>query len=287
MRVCVFETFNPLCDSHAYFLGLLATDGHISATTRNRGRISFEIATRDANVLYRLAEAVPLPSRIRQRVRDTNFRRSYSSTNLTYHDLGFRRTLGELGYSPGKKSHIASAPLFPYDEVGFWRGVIDGDGSLGFTAGGRPFLSLVTNSQMLRDQYLSFLERYTGVARDPQRNRRDGVFNIMIWDEAAQAVAARLYARRSLAIDRKSSLAKALGRWLRPANRPRRTHMRKSWTREEDILVLSCSDIDLLARDLGRSRKSVAIRRWRLEARSSAALLDKCRNSRLGCLRSS
>lgn len=67
----------------------------------------------------------------------------------------------------------------------FWRGVIDGDGSLGFTKDGLPFISLVTASEQLRNDYLKYIHPVTGKKFNPQRNVRDGVYNILILKENA------------------------------------------------------------------------------------------------------
>src|ERR1700733_972019 len=90
------EPFDPIRDDHAYFLGLLATDGHIYETSRNRGRIAFELASRDASVLTDLAERIPYRSHLTRRRRATNFKTSHESAVLVFHDLGFRRTLARL-----------------------------------------------------------------------------------------------------------------------------------------------------------------------------------------------
>lgn len=112
---------DPMRDEHAYFLGLLATDGNISETTRNRGRISFELGSRDADVLRSLAERIPAAGHLSTRSRTTNFRTGYESTVLAFHDLTLRREVAVLGYVAGRKFDTVGPPVGPYDERGFWR----------------------------------------------------------------------------------------------------------------------------------------------------------------------
>ena len=46
----------------------------------------------------------------------------------------------------GKKSYIICPPKEEFSEVDYWRGIIDGDGSLGIakSLGNAPFLSVIT-----------------------------------------------------------------------------------------------------------------------------------------------
>jgi len=257
-------SFDPLKDAHAYFLGLLATDGTIYESSRNRGRVSFELKASDAPVLRSLAEIVPYRSHFRYRCRDTNFARVYESAILTFHDLRFRRELSALGYVSGKKSQTTTVPRCEYDEIGFWRGVVDGDGSLGITGIDRPFVSLVTASQQLRDAYVEFVTRVAGTRPDPKRNARDRVFNIVVFDEPAQVLARRLYAEASIAIPRKAYAARVVQSWERPNNRKRVDFERRRWTPEEDRRVLESLPQALVAAELGRTVNSISIRRWRL-----------------------
>jgi hypothetical protein len=260
---------DPLRDEHAYFLGLLATDGTIYEHTRNRGRVSFEIGTADAAILHRLAAVIPYKAGISERRRDTNFRADYSSTVLAFHDLDLRRSLAMLGYVSGKKAFSVRPPLAPFHERGFWRGVLDGDGSLGLTRNNRPFVSLVTASEPLRNAYTAFLSRLTGSCPSPNRNARDRVYNIVLFDEPAQALAASLYCSDALAISRKAEASRAILAWRRPEGRRRITFQRRRWTSDEDRLVLSqVSEADVAAK-LGRTKASVSVRRWRLRIRQS------------------
>jgi hypothetical protein len=251
-------------DAHAYFLGLLATDGTIYETSRNRGRVSFELRASDATMLEALSASIPYRSHLRYRCRTTNFARSYESVILTYHDLRFRRELRALGYGAGKKSQTVSTPQCPYVEIAFWRGVVDGDGSLGITGQARPFVSLITASQQLRDAYIDFVARIAGTRPDPKRNVRDRVFNIVVFDEPAQMLAARLYSDDVLAIPRKKSAAEIVGAWRRPSNRKRVDFERRRWTPEEDRRVLEPLTQLAVATELGRTVRSINIRRWRL-----------------------
>jgi hypothetical protein len=266
LRADLAFAFNPRRDDHAYFLGLFATDGTIYESSRNRGRVTFELCSTDASVLRVLADRIPYRSHFRDRYRNTNFAQGYRSVVLTFHDLRFRRELAALGYVAGKKSETVGPPRCVHDESGFWRGVVDGDGSLGMTGNERPFVSLVTASEQLRNAYVEFVARVAGVRPNPQRNARDRVFNIVVFDEPAQALVAQLYSDELIAIPRKLNAAKIVAAWRRPANRKRIDFERRKWTPEEDRSVLAGPPVAVIAAELGRTARSVNIRRWRLRA---------------------
>jgi len=256
--------FDPTKDAHAYFLGLLATDGTIYESSRNRGRVSFELKASDEAVLRSLAEHIPYRSHFRYRCRTTNFAGRYESVILTFHDLRFRRELSALGYVSGKKCETTTTPRCEYDETGLWRGVVDGDGSLGITGVDQPFVSLVTASQRLRDAYIDFVARVAGTRPDPKRNARDQVFNIVVFNEPAQLLVARLYAEATISIPRKACSANLVRAWHRPTNRKRICFERRRWTPEEDRRVLEQLPQAVVAAELGRTVQSISVRRWRL-----------------------
>src|SRR5665213_3655904 len=236
---------DPRCDQHAYFLGLLATDGTISENTRNRGRVTFELGISDARILADLAREVPYRATLHERCRTTNFSANYRSGILSFFDLGLRRGLADLGYCAGRKSATVAPPRGPYNEIGFWRGVVDGDGSLGTIADGRPYASLITASQTLRDQYVDFVFRTTGSRPNPSRNRRDNVFNIVVYAEAAQQLASTLYTPGAIAIERKARAAETIKRWRRPGWQRRVTFERRRWLPSEDQILNECDSISI------------------------------------------
>ncbi len=260
--------FDPLRDDHAYFLGLLATDGTIRESDRNRGRISFELAERDAQLLAMLAKRIPYHATFQQRLRATNFRAEYRSTVLSFHDRRFREELAVLGYAAGPKALTAAPPIGPFDSTGFWRGVVDGDGSLGITSLGKPFVSLVTASEALRTGFVDLIRTLVEVAPNPMRNTRDGVFNITAWNEDAQEIVRALYLPGVIAIERKRVATGAILAWSRPDNWPR-AYRAKRWSPDEDAVVLGEGTQHAIAERLGRTVQSVNLRRWRLRSRAA------------------
>ncbi len=139
--------------AHAYFFGFAQTDGRRYAGTGQKGRFTIELSDRDGAVLRSFATLFDVHSRVSFRERVTNFG-AHRSVTWTVCDLAFRRELAELGLPAGRKAATVGPPMRPFSPPDYLRGLIDGDGSVGFTRTGRPFLSFATASRPLADFFL-------------------------------------------------------------------------------------------------------------------------------------
>lgn len=204
----------------SYIYGLLLADGNIYLShddkrpNDNRGRVSLELNERDKDIILKLFQLVP-NSRIRERTRDTNFKKNYTTCSFVNSRLEFRTWLFECGFPKENKTFDAAPPKVNYVEKDFWRGFIDGDGSIGITAKNIPFVSLVTDSECIKDAYLDYLYRNYGLKKVSNRNKRDNAFNILITNEDAVQMAKDLYLDSDLYLDRKYQKAVELQSWVR------------------------------------------------------------------------
>lgn len=87
----------------------------------------------------------------------------------------------------------------------FWRGVVDGDGSLGFLATGYPYFGLV-GSRRLLEAFLLFLKSNGLGARMTIRPDRT-IFQIATAGHTAEKIVSFLYRDASVALDRKAASA--------------------------------------------------------------------------------
>jgi hypothetical protein len=247
----------------AYMFGFIQADGHLYQTTRNRGKLQLEVQVADELILERFAALIPFTSSIVRRTRRTNFAAVHSSAMLRVYDKKFRDALVSAGMERGKKATSISVPSRSFSKVDYFRGVVDADGSLGLTGSGFPFVSLVTSSSLLADAYLRFLCEVTGQVKTSARNKRDGVFNIVVYKEDAQVLATTLYYDSCLALTRKKEAASLVLSWTRPKEMRKVDFARRSWTSEEDSYILGHT-VDESAESLGRTRQSIKMRLWRL-----------------------
>lgn len=245
----------------SYVFGLLVTDGHLELMERNRGRVQLEVNEKDKDICEKLFHLIP-DSHLTSRERDTNFKNSYKSCAFSNNQLAFRQELIDFGFPTENKTLTASIPSQEYSVVDFWRGVIDGDGSLGFTAKGVPFLSLVTKSENLKQEYCKFLLDNFGIEKKINRNTRDNVYNITVFSEDALAISKMLYKNASIYLDRKYNSYLEIQKWVRTTKKLAR---KKFWTPEEDEYVLTHT-IEESMSHLNRTKSSVKNRKYRLES---------------------
>ncbi|WP_188113453.1 LAGLIDADG family homing endonuclease [Nocardioides humilatus] len=249
----------------AYIVGLLQTDGHHHGDVEGKGKVCLELAARDAHVLEEIRVRLPCYGSVRFRTRTTNFRSEYRSATLSFFDQATRKELAAAGVPPGRKSDSIRPPSRTFVAADYFRGLLDGDGSVGFTARGMPFISMVTASPAIAEYVSAVILEVTGVRRNSKPNARDGVHNVMVANVAAARLAAWAWHEpHVIGIRRKREAALKVGAWCpEPARAARYGVTRRAWTDAEDEVVLN-EPVDLAAEALGRTVKSVAMRRWRL-----------------------
>ncbi|NEE12677.1 hypothetical protein G3M58_40270 [Streptomyces sp. SID7499] len=248
---------------YAYMFGFLQADGHLARGTGQKGRLTVEINARDVGLLSRFQELTPYYSSVTKRTRSTNFAATHSSATWSLCSLEARTKLNDLGLPYGRKSAEITPPRVDFSERDYLRGIIDADGSVGYTSLGFPFVSLTTTSTAIGTYLCFHAEKLTGAKRTIKRNTRDGIYNIVYMKEHAQELAAHLYYPDCLSLERKQVAADSLGGWARPADmgrRPPRIH----WTSEMDRILLAAPTIAHAAAELGYSRSPCQNRRWKL-----------------------
>lgn len=177
----------------SYIYGLFITDGWIQKGNGTPISISLEVSIKDKDIVEKLHNLIPYSS-ISYRERDTNFKEGYKSTVFTYSRQDLCLQLIEMGYPLEDKTNLARPPIVPYDENCFWRGVIDGDGSLGIKDSSKtPFLSLTTKSEDLKNSFCNFLYNTNNRKYNPNRNKRDNIYNIGCNGTSAKKVIDKLF----------------------------------------------------------------------------------------------
>ncbi|MFH9072301.1 hypothetical protein [Streptomyces alboflavus] len=248
---------------YAYMFGFLQMDGHLSAQSRDRGRLTVEISARDSGILREFQRLTPYNSTITERTRSTNFAETHTSATWSLHSLEARTTLNQLGLPYGRKSKVVGPPSVAFSPRDYVRGIVDADGSIGYTGQGLPFISLTTASTAVAHCFSHHTHALTGAHRTLTRNTRDGVYNILYVTETAQALAANLYYPGCLALERKQSSAMSVMRWARPAGSKVKAP-RIRWTPDEDKRLLAAPTLKHAASELGYSPSACQTRRRKL-----------------------
>ncbi|WP_405587031.1 LAGLIDADG family homing endonuclease [Streptomyces sp. NBC_01092] len=248
---------------YAYMFGFLQADGHLAKGAGQKGRLTVEINARDVELLRRFQKLTPYYSSITERTRSTNFAKTHNSVVWRLCSLEARTKLNELGLPYGRKSKTITPPGVEFSDRDYLRGVIDADGSVGYTRQGLPFISLTTASTAIGAYLSSYAVKITGVERTIKRNARDDIYNILYWTEAAQALSEHLYYPGCLSLERKRTAADSLAAWIRPADM-RIAPDRRRWEEWEDRVLLRLNNDAAAATELGRTEQSCYMRLWRL-----------------------
>jgi len=250
---------------HAYIFGLFQSDGHLEKVKgKNKGRLTIELNELDKEIIFKIQKLFDCNSNIRFRKRKTNFKNEINTCSLTIYDQEVINQFNIMGMPYGKKSEIITIPKVDYCERDYWRGIIDGDGSLGMTSNGFPFFSLVTSSEELKDAFLELIYKITNKVKNIKRNERDNIFNIVIFKEDAQKLTKYIYYNGCLGLERKIKASKEVVKWKRPLSMKKINFQRNRWTNVEDEFILNHS-VEESMKKLSRTMKSIKIRIYRLQ----------------------
>lgn len=251
-------------DYDSYLFGLILTDGNLYFNTRNRGKVQIELSYDDKDIIEKIQKHFYYKSYINTRNRDTNFIKNYKSIIWSCHQQEFREELLKLGIPKNNKSELANVPLVKYNKNAFWRGVIDGDGSIGITKNNEPFISLVIVSEQLAQKYLMFLKDEFNIVKIVNRNKRDNVYNITVKNEDAINLGNYIYKNSTIYMDRKYKKYSEFKKW----KRTKKKINAKTWTDEEDNFILN-NNVEKSMKTLNRTESSIKTRLWRLKKKIS------------------
>ena len=248
---------------YAYMFGFLQADGHLQQGVGQKGKLTVEINIRDIDLLREFQKLTPYNSSITERTRSTNFATTHHSATWTLSSLEARTKLNDLGLPYGRKSATIAPPHGEFSHRDYLRGVIDADGSVGYTNKGFPFVSLTTASTPIATYLGHYAQEVTGAERLIKRNTRDDIYNVLYTMGTAQKLAAHLYYPNCLSLDRKRTAADSLAAWVRPAHM-RAAYTQRRWTEQEDRVLLELNSGAASAEQLGRTERSCHMRLWRL-----------------------
>jgi len=272
-KIYIMKYINLKIPEHSYFFGFAQTDGSLTKSSRNRGKLQIEINKTDLHILKSFKNLFPkIYCSISERIRSTNFKKNYISYVIAMFDKKFRDEINKLGVPYGKKSEIISPPTGNFCKKDYIRGLIDGDGSLGITKKGLPFISISLKSEELKNYLCETIEGITGERKRLARNKRDSIYNIMVNREKAQQFIRYLYYPGCLALNRKLKKAQEALRWKRPKTLKRTS--KKFWEPMEDKYILNHS-VKESRNYLKRTARSLKMRLWRLK-NHKASYLKAC-----------
>ena len=195
-------------EEKSYIYGLLLSDGSLKLAYENTlsGTMTLEVSERDEDIIDKLCNIIPVSTK-RRRTRDTNFKENYSAVSFNISRRVFIEEMVDFGFVKEKKSYNARPPIQEYDKNAFWRGMMDGDGSLGIRKNSKgkleAYLSLTTKSEIIKDEFCKYLQSITGHKYNPKRNKRDDIYNIGCGGYTACKILQEIYRDATIYLNRK------------------------------------------------------------------------------------
>lgn len=224
---------------YSYLFGLFGTDGSVCRNKTNKHIYRLVIELVDKDILEKISDVLPNCTLV-ERVRDTNFKKNHHSYVLYCANKDFIKWCEDNKLPLFDKTNNVAPPIKDYIESDFWRGVIDGDGSIGIkTIDGQPFISLVTKSEFLKESFCDYIYKITDFRPNIHRNKRDNIYNIAVHGEKAQKICASLYNDADIYLDRKYQSYLEIIPWHK---KDMHTVTRKKWTQEEEEDLLKMTN---------------------------------------------
>lgn len=198
------NAFNAITSESAYWIGFLMADGSISYRKEGSPQISLVLAEKDKKHIEKFRDFLGSTHSI---IAVTNMVNGtqYNSFRLSIRSTQLVDDLSKYGVLP-KKSLSAKVNILESNE-NFWRGVIDGDGSIGLYKAG-PMLRLI-GSLPLMQQWLTFIETCTSGCNVTVR-RHKSIYQVSLCYRYAIQMLNILYCNAPIALERKSKIAQKI-----------------------------------------------------------------------------
>lgn len=213
------EEFFSSIDSEekAYWLGFILADGCVSI--RDKYKKDLSVGLKDKGHLQKFILSIYGDNKIR----------TYSYKKKEYESISIRcqklcDDLIQLGVTP-RKSMTVKVPIIPENLYRhFWRGVVDGDGSLGIYINKKRYnhksfaISLVGNKNIIHG-FIEFIRKNIAVILPCYPDRR--IFVTKTTNEKAIKIIKLLYENATMFMDRKYQLAnRMIKEWSQTKNIP-------------------------------------------------------------------
>ena len=190
----------------AYWLGFISADGCIVATARNPegSHLAMQLALRDKGHLVKLKEALGANASVRTRVHQT-FGKTLGSALLSVGSRRLTDALLALGVTPRK-----SATMEPWDGPAglmrhYWRGMVDGDGSLARKGDGLYTIFLCGSEACVRG-FARWAAQVCGTTAKPYTRSGCWYVGVSGRHQVPKLVSA-LYEGAGVSLDRKQEIA--------------------------------------------------------------------------------
>jgi hypothetical protein len=210
--------FDEINEASAYWIGFLTADGNVRYNRDGCCVISLGLAEKDAAHVELFREFLGTSKPIRRFVA-----KGFGMAKLEVYSAALGRRLAEFGVTPRKS--LTAKVVGLEDNRHFWRGVVDGDGTVGIVRqhGEAPILSLVGSKDMML-QFADYV-RSVWPACGVNPCQRGAIYTVGLRSAAAAAMLNHLYGDCTVALPRKLQRSREALAIYKPSfhlKRPRR-----------------------------------------------------------------
>jgi len=198
--------FDEITEASAYWIGFLFADGHVGTVEgyKMSPRIALELKNADIEHVEAFKKFLGASHKTLVRKREYGM-----VASITVSSKKIAQRLAEFGLLGGDKRNQTIKQL--ENNRHFWRGVVDGDGSLGFD--GDNFRINLCGHRPLLTQFQTYARAHVPAkGKKPLANlQRDGsIWKIALGNSRAEHLSRLLYSDCSLALPRKLRIAERI-----------------------------------------------------------------------------
>lgn len=209
---CNFKAFDVVMEVSAYWAGFLMADGNIGLGRRGGGQQSINLclAAADYNHIVKFKAFMESESPIlKSKAHLKTTGKDYVNFKISIHSDYLANALAKFGVVPQKTKK--AFVLLLENNRDFWRGYIDGNGSIIFPSRPKstPILGCCAGSKILMDQLSTYIARIDSNDPPPVRLGH-GSWDLRIHGARAAFFARHLYQHSEIYLNRKFEKAKLL-----------------------------------------------------------------------------
>lgn len=246
---------------YSYLYGLFGTDGNVRRTNDNQHIYDLTLEIIDEDIVNKILLVLPDCFKT-ERTRDTNFKKDCHSYILHCHNKDFILWCEKNNFPIQNKTNTLALPN-QYSESDFWRGIIDGDGSIGLKkVEQQPFINLTTKSDALKEAYCDYIYKLTNFRPKCNRNKRDNIYNITLHGEKAIKILNDIYKNNSIYIERKYQSYLSVKDWKK---QDLKKVVRLPWTKTEEMDLTTLELQDFQAKYPNRTLVAIKAKRAKLK----------------------
>jgi len=192
-----FDTIDT--EAKAYWLGFLTADGHV-----NDRSVRLQLANKDTAHIHLFAKALGSTHSISS---------SGGKSQIAISSRKLATSLQLLGFDTNKTETAHPVTLAPQLERHYWRGLVDGDGSVSWLTstrhrGGRMAWVRLVGTAKIVDGFTAFVNKTINIY--VKRQKHSSIWVVDYRCKSAKRVAKLLYASATIALPRKQGTARKM-----------------------------------------------------------------------------